>query len=136
MNPKYKPKEEIITLLPAIPEGAAFSIHDIDNVNPKPHPFCITEKHVAYAADHNGGRLDESVCNKFPCGIGRSGSPIRNQQPCTLRFEEHTSERVVFIKVVWDGPIKDVPGLYDWLKAASDIIAAGNIKVDGFAFVK
>lgn len=128
--------DTIIASMPPIPEGSEFAIYRLESVNFKPHPFCITPRHVEYASKYCGGRLDEKACNAEPCGVGRPGSPIHGESPCNLSYHEHTHETAMLIKVWRDGSLQDVPGLHEWMKQAADVITAGKLKVDGFAFVK
>jgi len=128
--------KEIIAALPSISDDAPFRISRIETVNHKPHLFCITPRHVAYASDHCGGSLGEEACEKGgPCGIGRPGSPIKGEQACQLSYREHTSEKAILIEVSGDYPkLQDVPGLHAWLLQAKDIAEANGIA--GFAFTK
>jgi hypothetical protein len=105
--------------LPPVPEGAAFRVAGTTTVNHKPHPFCITPKHVAYASDHCGGMLGEEACKAAPCGIGRPGSPIRGEDPCHLSYEEHTHDVALVVIVNHDGDLNEVPGLKEWVVAVN-----------------
>lgn len=91
-----------------------------------PHPYCITPKHVAYAADHCGGMLGEDAIRESEkhgarCDICKG----------KLKYEEHEQALVVGCKV----DPKDKPvSLQEWLKAIAPI-AEKNGYV-GFAFTK
>ena len=123
----------IMKELPPLPEGAQFRIAGVESFNYKPHPFCVTEKHVTIASDRYGGILGPEVCDMAPCGIGRRGSPIRGEQPCQLRYHEHTCEHalVIVLKTKVE-KLQDIPGLHEWCLAANPFVEAH--KIDGYMF--
>lgn len=127
--------DAIMKELPPVPDGAPFRVAEVRSINFNPHPFCITPRHVAYAADHHSGMLtaEAIVASRAPCGIGRNGSPIRGEPPCNLGYHEHTSEMAIFVAIKGrPDNLNDVPGLYDWLMAAKPV--AEKHGVAGFAF--
>ena len=63
-------------------ENGNFEVIDTIGV---PHPFCITPRHVAYAADHCGGRLNEKAASKHPCGM----------KGCNLTYEMHETALLI-----------------------------------------
>lgn len=64
-------------------------VKDVENINYKPHPFVIGCKHVAHAADHYGGVLDETTLKAIPCA----------HPGCRLSYDEHTCDHVAFIQL-------------------------------------
>lgn len=57
-----------------------------------PHPYCITDKHVAYAADHCAGRLGKEAIEQaeqrgIHCGV----------KGCALSYEEHVPVLVIAV---------------------------------------
>ena len=64
-------------------------IHDVMNVNHRPHPFTIGPKHVAHAADNHGGMLGEATLKAIPCAWPKCSEP----------FEDHVSDRVIALKL-------------------------------------
>lgn len=127
--------KDILAKLPPVPEGAKFRVVGTDTFNHQPHPFCITPRHIAYAADHCGGMLTtDAIRNSHaPCGMGRRGSPILGEDPCNLSIDEHTHETAIVVVVPND--VKDlnaIEGLHAWLVAAKPVAEAE--KIDGFMF--
>jgi len=72
-----------------------------------PHPPCITGKHVGYAHDH-GGILSESAFDSSPCGV----------TGCNLKYREH--KHILLIRVKFNGEVKDVPGLQEYLMSINE----------------
>ena len=88
-----------------------------------PHPFCITTRHVAYAADRHGGMLTKSA-------ISHSGGPC-GMKGCTLSIHEH--ETALLVSCL--GPLnpkedrkKAHPELQEYLKKIVD-----QCKEEGYA---
>lgn len=95
-----------------------------------PHPYCITPKHVAYAADHYGGMLGEDAIQALESKHGRGICGVRG---CTLRREDH--KPVLLLGV--DDPaedLKDVPGLQEYLLQIKPLLEEDGY--DGVAFQK
>lgn len=70
-----------------------FKVFDT-HTNCTPHPFCITSRHVVYAADHCCGRISEwamDECEKRGIKCGVSG--------CQLPFKDHTSEEILLLQL-------------------------------------
>jgi len=94
-------------------EYSFIEVKNIQDVNHKPHPYCITEKHVAYVSDHYNGMLSTQAVQSLEkekgrgmCGmyISPDGKQISNGHKsgwkrCDKYYDEHTSNRVMFIKL-------------------------------------
>src|SRR3990167_1919683 len=70
-----------------------------------PHPFCITEKHVVFAADHRSGMLNEEAiaASGAPCGI------------CKKPYDEHTVSTALFVEGPQNRDLNAVQGLHTYL---------------------
>jgi len=100
-----------------------------------PHPYCITTKHVAYASDHYHGILGKDAIidaekHGAKCDICRKankkhGSPI-------LAFDEHITQKTLFIEVPQNSDLNRVEGLHAYLLRIKPI--ADDLHIDGFAF--
>lgn len=94
------------------------NFHVIDSIG-VPHPYCITSKHVAYAADHYSGMLTadsirESEENGARCGICKG----------KLSYAEHEQALLISCKT----EIKDNTELKEYLLSLKDKVIA-----DGYA---
>ena len=90
-----------------------------------PHPYCITPKHVAVAADHHSGILDDGAVEDAERRGAKCG--VRG---CNLGYREH--ETAILVQVDDDRELKDVPGLKEYLLSIKERAEAD--KVAGFAF--
>jgi len=57
---------------------------NIRDVNHRPHVFMVGPKHVAYAEDHCGGRLDSSVMEKIGCAHPHCHRPLSEHECDTM----------------------------------------------------
>lgn len=99
----------------------------IERCNFKPHPFMIGPQHVAYAADHCGGRLGEEVINKIGCVWQDDKYGPR----CGLLGKDHTSDHVLFVKVIRNCTNREAADALYAIKATML-----DDKIDGVAFYK
>lgn len=107
-------------------------VHDIQNVNFKPHPYCVGTRHVVFASDNFGGILGESAIEAAEnAGIYCDTCRKAGQK---LSYSEHKSDKVMFIKVSGEEDLEDVLGLKEYLFELKPICEANGI--DGFAFIK
>jgi hypothetical protein len=119
-----------ISKLPQPPSGASFGLVEVKTVS-MPHPYCITPRHVAYAADHCGGMLGTDAIRAAErmgacCDICRkSGNGI-------LGIDEHTSPLTLFIRVPQNKDLNTVAGLHTYLY--SNKAAFVEMGIEGFAF--
>lgn len=104
------------------PKTAQFEVVDTIGV---PHPYCITPKHVGWAADHWGGVLGkeavrDSEKNGARCGICKG----------ELSCDEH--KQALLIEVNDSRALKDIPELKDYLLSIKAMTEAD--KYEGWAF--
>lgn len=74
-----------------------FTVKDVLDVNHKPHPYTIGTRHVADAADNHSGMLGDETIKKIPCAAPR----------CSLSYDEHTSDNVLFLELKQNIPYGD-----------------------------
>lgn len=115
-----KTNEEITKLFQ--PSEFAF-VDSVLNVNYKPHPYLIGEKHIAYASKYCGGILGDEVVKKIGCA----------REGCEISYEGHTSDKVAFIKLKRDCTHEEIQS---WLLSLVPICEGDDVKVDGFCFVE
>ena len=102
----------------------------IEDTISTPHPFTITDKHVAFAADHCCGILGEDAVEKAEAHGIHCGA-----RGCQLTMREHGKGLVVSCK----SELKNAKGeihkeLHAYLLSCAD--KAEQDKFEGFAFVK
>jgi hypothetical protein len=95
-----------------------------------PHPYCITAKHVALAADEFGGMLSDAAIEEaerrgIHCDICNRGT----KRP-VLTFAQH--EKALLVEVNDRRELKDIPELKDYLLSIKD--QATKEGYAGFAF--
>lgn len=97
-----------------------------------PHPFCITERHVAHAANYFSGLLGKQAiqsAEKIGIRCGMKG--------CQLDYDQHEIALLVSCKVDYSDPLdkeKMHPELHKWLLAIKDQIEKDGYS--GFGFIK
>ncbi len=88
-----KNKEELLTLFGEIlEEKGLLKTCGLHEVNHKPHVYMVGPKHVAKAADENGGVLSEDILETMPCA----------HRKCKLSYREHTSEQTLMLTLTRD----------------------------------
>jgi hypothetical protein len=119
-------KQISLSDLPQAPEGSVFTIEKVEKLS-VPHPYCITPRHVAHAADKFSGRLgDEAI--KSAERDGAHCDICKGKYP----YEKHEAVNSLIIRVPQNKDLNAVPGLHAWLLANKQaFIDAG---IDGFAF--
>ena len=123
------------------PESKDFRLESIDNVNHKPHPYCITPKHLLPDEMFlNADTIREAERQGAHCGMYHNydGSKYSTKmehgyQPCHIPYDQHTSDKVLFVKALVDKPIKDLDGLQDYLKSIVDVLK--GLGIAGVAFI-
>lgn len=87
-------------VLEKYPKTENFEVMDTIGV---PHPFCITGKHVVWAADHHCGVLGDEAITRYEKSVNRPTCGIKG---CNLKYEEHEQALVVRCKVKDDNLLK------------------------------
>lgn len=113
-----------MTDLTKYPRTSQFYIKD---TIPLPHPYMITPRHVAIAADRHGGMLGKEAIEDaerrgIHCG----------QRGCTLSLAEH--EQALLVAVRDNRALKDIPELKDYLLSIKDMATQDGFA--GFAFIQ
>lgn len=117
------------------PKSEDFRLEEIHNINFKPHPFMIGVKFVAHASDHFGGMLGTAAIKDYEDKHGVAcENRNRDGTKCSVKYEEHKSDKVLFIKVLADKPIKEMDGLQKYLVSIKSKLEKLNI--DGVAFIE
>lgn len=70
-----------------------FTVKSIENVNHKPYPFTLGPKHISFCAD-NYGRMLGDAC------ITDKRFPTCSHPSCNLKYEDHTSDKVLFLQLL------------------------------------
>ena len=116
--------------LPQPPEGSVFNLVEVKTVR-LPHPYCITQRHIAFAAKHFGGGLSKDAIRAAEksgacCDICRhSGQGI-------LTVDQHESLLSLIIKVPQNKDLNAVDGLHTYLYGNKETFV--NMGIAGFAF--
>jgi hypothetical protein len=122
------------------PESKDFKLESINSVNHKPHPYCITPKHLLPDTTYlNEATIKEAERQGAHCGMFTRGNQYRNGyedgfQPCHIPYDQHTTDKVLFIKALVDKPVDKLDGLQDYLKSIVDVMK--ELKIDGVAFIE
>lgn len=104
-----------------------FNVLSIDNVNYKPHPFCIGSEHIQqYSLDTSKG------CAMRVASNGKwSTNYKQGYNRCGLSIEEHTCDTVAFLQLLRNGTNNEAQII---LKELVDKL--GENFVTGFSFVE
>lgn len=114
-------KEELLTTLTeALGEDTMISPKGFVEDNYKPHQFRVGAKHQLAAEKENKGVLTEEICQRIPC----------EHLHCDLKYEEHTSDKILILQLKRDSEQADVMNEINKLKS---IIMDNNIKAVKFA---
>ena len=103
-----------------------YKCKSVEDINHKPHPFCIGPEHIQkYALDTSKGcamRVNSS--GDWTTGY-KSG-----YTKCGLSVDEHTSDKVAFLQLLRDGTCDEAS------KILKDLVdQLGENFVEGFVFV-
>lgn len=139
-----KTNEEIIKLLPEC-DIDGIKIYGVDSTNYRPHPYCITSRHLQGNAYYLGEQaiMEAEKNNKAHCGmyISPDGQKYINSYKkgytkCTIPYEDHKHDTVLFLEIddKKHPDISKIDGLTEYLKSIANIMT--NNKLDGVAFVK
>jgi hypothetical protein len=127
-------EQEIYAQIPRPPEGSAFTLLKVQKVT-TPHPYCITPKHVAVAADHHCGMLNEAAiedAEKRGARCGTCREMAKRNRDSVLSYREHETNTALFIQVPQDRNLNAVQGLHAYLLSIKAL--AESLGVTGFAF--
>ena len=125
------------------PKSKDFKLHEITTINHKPHPYCITPKHLLPDEMYlNEQTITEAEKQGATCGMYYNpqnpkeyANHLKNGfVRCDLPYNEHTSDKVLFIKALVNKEIKDLTGLQKYLLSIQPILEKN--KIDGVAFIK
>lgn len=123
-----------------MPKSKDFKLESINNVNHKPHPYCITPKHLGkhmYLDSNTIKDMEENYGASCGMYIGPNGTYSNNYKSgytrCTISYDEHTSDKLLFIKILVNKELKDLKSLEVYCKSILPIMK--KLKIDGIAFV-
>lgn len=124
-----KQRAEFLAALPAPPNGIRLTALEY-YPGPAGHFYCITPRHVEYAADYCSGMLGEAAI----AGAERTGAKC-GVKGCTLPYSAHTQDLVLLVSLPLDSAPKDlnaVPGLHAYLLEIKERCDAFGIAGFGF----
>jgi len=132
--------EEILKKFPK-PTSKEYELKFILNTNYKPHPYCITEKHLGGDSMYLGNEeIREMEAKGVKCGMYTSldGKQIKNGykagwSPCEVSYDEHTSDKVLFLKALVDKEVKNLKKLKEYLKSIAPLLK--KYKLEGVGFI-
>jgi len=107
---------------PIIEASGVLQVEEVRGVNHKPHVYMIGAKHVGYASDHHGGRLDERTLEAIPCA----------HPGCRTSYSGHTCDVVMPLKLKRNVTNQEIRSA---LKGAVDLGMKAD-GIDGFVFIK
>ena len=112
-----KPKELLQEKL-----SPEFTVMDIINVNHKPHPYCITPKHLKHSIYLGAEQIQQMESTRGSmCGV----------PGCNLEFTKHISDKIAFLQLTDNLTQQQVQ---EKLQSVTDICK--EHKIDGFTFVE
>lgn len=133
--------EEVLKKFPA-PLFDEYKLESINDVNHKPHPYCITPRHLT----GEGMCLDEAAiktaekdhgarCGMYVSSDGKQthNGPKSGYSRCQVPYDEHTSDKVLFVKALVNKEIKALRGINNYLKSLTPLME--KYKIDGVAFI-
>lgn len=127
MNENQLPK---LSELPQPPKGVVFSLQRVDKIS-LPHPYCITPRHVAWAADHFGGSLSADAIRDAEKHGARCDICAKSNRGI-LPYDQHETQTTLFVKVPQNRDLNNIPGLHQYLfQNKQTFIDKG---IGGFAF--
>ena len=120
-----KEKEDKIKI--SLENQDLYLVKSIENINHKPHPFCIGPEHIQRYTIDKSKRCAMYVNDKGDYSI----SYKKGYHKCGLSYEEHTSDNVCFLQLKRNGTTEEANAILT--KLIKDI---GIDFIDGFAFVE
>lgn len=125
------PKKELtIQEMPSVPEGAVFKLVKIETIW-EPHPYCISPRHVAIAANFGGILGEEAIICAERKGVY---CDTCKQNGHILKYEEHKHYEALFIEVPQNKDLNAIPGLHTYLHGNKQRFI--DLGIGGFAFPK
>lgn len=110
-------KQQILELLKDV---SYLTVHDVMDVNHKPHPYTIGSKHIGASS---GMYLDIEECERKGVTCAHPG--------CQLSYKDHTSDNVCFLTLTKDVDSHTInQGMKDLVDRMDKDL------VDGFCFVE
>lgn len=100
-------KKEIEEKIKSLLINSNIAYYDITNINYKPHPYCITDKHIVgctYLTDDSIKQLEKE--GKASCGMyvnaeGKYINGYRNGYiKCNIPYTQHTSDKVLMLQLI------------------------------------
>ena len=136
-------KEEFLKSIENEPRFTVIRPLRFDNINHKPHLYCITEKHIT----DNYVVIDSNTINslerKHGCMCGMYVNPTnpdkytngykKGWNKCNVPYNEHTSETALWIEVTKD---TNTVKINEEMKVLSDLISKSKLHCDGFLMTK
>lgn len=136
-------EEKLAKITP--PESKEYELMSVDQINHRPHIYCLTPKHIEHCADNHSGILTEAAiddaekagvhCGMFVMPNGDTyNSRKSGSVPCTIPRADHKCDTVLFIKALADKPVGELEGINEYLVSIKYELA--ELGIDGAAFVK
>lgn len=132
-------KERKTKLEEALAKQDLFTVKEVKDVNHKPHPYCITSKHITGKYMYLGKVQIEALeaDGTAHCGmrIALDGSwstkrDKKHTDTCHIPYAEHTSDRVLFLQHLRNGTLKEANDVF---AAIQELLVSLN--VDGIAMI-
>jgi hypothetical protein len=122
--------DEIYQQMPKPPEGSLFELERVEDIHVTPggHPYCIGPKHVAEAADHFLGMLDQAAIESAETkGVRCYSCKEKHDHP------NHNREKVLFVLIPKGfKDLNSIPGLSGYLYSVKPKLK--EFGIDGIAF--
>ena len=102
-------EEELLKQLNSLVTDGSIEFSEITSINHKPHPYCITEKHLKYNNSMYLGseqirRMEKKhgcMCGMYTDGNGRWSNKRTKKynRKCNIPYDEHTADKVVVMRL-------------------------------------
>ena len=102
-------EEEFLKELNSLVTDGSIEFSKVTNINHKPHPYCITPKHLKHndsmcLGDEQIKRMEKKhgcMCGMYTDGNGKwaNGRTKSCKIRCNIPYEEHTADRVIVMKL-------------------------------------
>ena len=101
-------EEELLKELNNLVTDGSIEFSEVININHRPHPYCITPKHIKhndsmYLGDEQIRRMEKKhgcMCGMYTDGYGKwsNGRKGDCKIKCNIPYEEHASDKVIVMK--------------------------------------